>query len=188
MALPTKLTEIIGDEEKAKALETALGEFFIPKTAYAELNAKLKTASDSLVASQKELDVAKTSTLTETEKTTKMQKDLETQIGGLAMQKNRMDAEHLFVAKGISEESYKEALDAMVTADPAATMKLANLFLGAVETASTKKAQDVKDALLKGAPPAGGGNTLPKSEEDKVRDLFKSQAPAIVMPIAEPQK
>ena len=184
MALPEKLLTIIGDEEKAKALETALGEFFVGKTAYNDLNAKFKQANTDLTTANSELETLKTSNLSESEKLTKQMKALEDQQKALAVQKNKMDVERLFVGKGIAEDSYSELLETMVTENSESTMKMANLFLKQMETLAETKAQAVKEELLKGAPPAGAGKGAPKTqtEEDKVRALFNRQPAVLTSP------
>jgi len=150
--LLNKLTELVGDEEKAKLLQSALGEFMIPKIEYAKKNEQLK-------AKDTELEQLRVASMSETEKFQHKLNETEALKSEYGRKLNRLDAEQLFVRAGLNKDAYEPLLDKVVSEDKEKTISLVNDFVGILskerETITNKTKEDLINSTKK---PEGGSN------------------------------
>jgi predicted DNA-binding protein (UPF0251 family) len=155
--LLNKLTELVGDEEKAKLVQSALGEFMIPKTEYAKKNEQLK-AKDS------ELEALRLASMSETEKLQHKLAEAEALRNEYGKKSNRLDAEQLFVRAGLNKDTYEPLLDKVVSEDKEKTISLVNDFVGILskerESITNKTKEDLINSTKK---PEGGTSPEGKS-------------------------
>jgi hypothetical protein len=150
--LLNKLTELVGDEEKAKLVQSALGEFMIPKTEYAKKNEQLK-------AKDTELEQLRVASMSETEKFQHKLNETEALKSEYGKKLNRLDAEQLFVRAGLNKDAYEPLLDKVVSEDKEKTISLVNDFVGILskerENITNKTKEDLINSTKK---PEGGSN------------------------------
>jgi hypothetical protein len=148
-----KLVEVIGDEGKAKEVQSALGEFMLPKTEYAKLRDQLKER-------ETELESIRTSSMSEKEKFEHELAKAQNIQKEYSIKTNRLEAATLFTQAGLSKEAYETLLDKAVSEDRDKTLGLVNDFIGLLgkekETVANKTKQELIDQTKK--PEAGDGD------------------------------
>jgi len=136
-----KLVEVVGDEEVAKKVQSALGEFMLPKTEYAKIKS-------SLTEKEKELESLKLASMDNDQK---LQHEL---AKAQAIQKefgiktNRLEAEKAFVEAGLTKDVYEDILEKSVSDDRERTLSLVNGFVGILSKEKENVANRTKEELI----------------------------------------
>ena len=152
------LKELIGDEVKAKEVQSKLGEYMIPKTEYAKLRDKNKEY-ETQIESQRIASMNEQEKLQhELSKAQAIQKDF-------LVKSNRLDAERIFVEAGLSKEAYDSILDSTVTDDRERTISTVNTFVNILSKEKELVASKTKEALINQTPKPDSGNTPPETNK-----------------------
>ena len=161
--LLNKLVEVVGDEEVAKKVQSALGEFMIPKTEYSKLNEKLKAKDTELEATKLSKMDSEQLLQHELAKAQALQKEY-------GIKTNRLEAEQIFVQAGLKKEVYENLLEKTVSEDKERTISLVNDFVGILskekESIINKTKEDLINSTKKpetGTPPEGAKVNAPKT-------------------------
>lgn len=136
-----KIKELVGSEEVAKQVQSALGEFMIPKTEYAKQRDKSKELETLL-------EQSKLATMNEQEKFQHETAKLQATQKELASKLNRVDAERVFIQAGLSAEDYGMLLEQTVSDDKDKTLALANGFVSVLTKQKDFVANKTKEDLM----------------------------------------
>ena len=157
------LKEIIGDEEKAKKAQSALGEFMLPRAEYNKVAEKLK-------AKDEELEKIKLASMDQSqllEHELNKAKALQSEYG---VKTNRLEAEKLFVGAGLTSEQYSKLLDTSVSEDREKTLSLVNGFIEILGKEKENVANKTKESLINQTKkPETGEDTNKPDPTPKVR-------------------
>lgn len=160
-----KLVELIGDEEKAKTVQSSLGEFMIPKSEYAKVRDAYKTKENELeqvklssMDSQQRLEH-------ELAKATALQKEY-------GVKTNRLEAERLFVEAGLSSDVYTDILEKSVSDDRERTLSLVNGFVSILAKEKDAVANKVKEDLVNSTQKPVNGDAISEIKPVKVKTTF----------------
>lgn len=120
--------------------------------------------------------------LTDAEKTANALKAAETAKIEYAKKSNRLDAEKILVAAGLTEEEYKDLIDGIVSDDAERTKTLATNLASMVSKQKAAVEQRVKEEIMDNTltPGRSGTGSIGTEEETKAEKVAKS--------IAETQK
>lgn len=112
--------------------------------------------------------------LTDEEKIQKALADAETAKTDYARKSNRLDAEKILVAAGLTEKEYEALMDSIVTDDAEATKtnatNLANLIKGQKDAAIQKTKEEMMDSTP--TPGGGSGGNETKTEAEKFAETM----------------
>lgn len=130
-----------------------------------------KAEYDELIRKAGEYDKLEEAGLTDEEKVQKALKDAEDAKADYAKKTNRLDAEKILVAAGLTEEDYKDLIDGIVS-DNADTTKsmatnLANLITKQKESAVQKTKEELMDGTHTPGGSGGGGGADDKTDAEK---------------------
>lgn len=143
--LKEKLVELIGDEEKAELVSSALGEFMIPKSQY---NEKVKQAKQK----EEELESIRLANMSKEEQL----KHAEEKALGLqkeyAKKLNKFEAEKLFMGAGLSSEDYGAFIDDIVSENTEQTLKVAQSFVGTINKQKELVENKMKETNINSTP------------------------------------
>lgn len=105
--------------------------------------------------------------LTDAEKAAKALADAEAAIVDFAKKSNRLDAEKILVAAGLTEEDYKDLIDGIISDDAEKTKSMATGLATMVTKQKESAIQKTKEELMDGTPnPAGGSGGGDEETED----------------------
>ena len=160
--LLNKLVELVGDEEKAKAIQSSLGEYMIPKTEYAKLR-------DANKQKDIELEQLKLSSMDSSQK-------LEHELAkAQAIQKefgtktSRLEAEKLFVEAGIASDLYNDILDKSVSEDKEKTMSLVNGFINIISKEKENAINKTKEQIVNSTPKPVTGDQIKDAKQEPIK-------------------
>lgn len=130
-----------------------------------------KAEYDELIRKAGEYDKLEEAGLTDEQKVQKALKDAEDAKADYAKKTNRLDAEKILVAAGLTEEDYKDLIDGIVS-DNADTTKsmatnLANLITKQKESAVQKTKEELMDGTNTPGGSGGGGGADEKTDAEK---------------------
>lgn len=107
--------------------------------------------------------------LTDAEKIQKALKDAEDSKVEFAKKSNKLDAEKILVAAGLTEEDYKDLIDGIVSDNAETTKALATSLAGMVSKQKDAAIQKTKEELMDGThTPGGEGGS---DEDEKSEDV-----------------
>lgn len=164
MDLLEKLKEIIGDDDKASLVQSALGEFMIPKSEYAKLRDKNKDLETQFEQTKLSAMTEQEKFQHELEKTKALQRDLNIKL-------NRAEAESVFIASGLTKEEYGELLEKSVSEDKEATLALVSGFANVLTKTKETVANKTKEDLMKIQTPPSG-DPVPPTPNKKIKTSF----------------
>ena len=105
--------------------------------------------------------------LTDAEKAAKALADAEAAKVDFAKKSNRLDAEKILVAAGLTEENYKDLIDGIISDDAEKTKSMATGLATMVTKQKESAIQKTKEELMDGTPnPAGGSGGGDEKTED----------------------
>lgn len=130
-----------------------------------------KAEYDELIRKAGEYDKLEEAGLTDEQKVQKALKDAEDAKLDFEKKTNRLDAEKILVAAGLTEEDYKDLIDGIVS-DNADTTKsmatnLANLITKQKESAVQKTKEELMDGTNTPGGSGGGGGADDKTDAEK---------------------
>lgn len=164
-SLLEKLVEILGDEDKAKQVQSSLGEFMLPKTEYAKVRDALKLKEEELET----LRVANMDKDQKLEHELAKAKALQSDYG---IKTNRLEAERLFVEAGLSSDVYGDILDKSVSEDRERTIGLVNGFVSILSKEKETVASKVKEQLINSTKKPETGENMGESKPIVVKTTF----------------
>ena len=135
------LKGIVGDEEVASKVQSALGEFMIPKTEYAKVRDLVKT-KDS------ELEQLRVANMNESEKLQHELAKAQALQKDFSIKTNRLEAEKLFVSAGLSLDDYGSILDNSVSDDKDKTLSIVNGIVNVLAKEKESVANRTKEELI----------------------------------------
>ena len=91
---------------------------------------------------------------------------------------NRLDAERILLAAGLTEEDYKELIDGIITDDAVKTKAMANSLATMVSRQKEAAIQKTKEELMDSTPNPGGEPFSESREETEAEKAAKSIADA----------
>lgn len=135
-----------------------------------------KAEYDELIRKAGEYDKLEEAGLTDEQKVKKALKDAEDAKVDFEKKTNRLDAEKILVAAGLTEEDYKDLIDGIVS-DNADTTKsmatnLANLITKQKESAVQKTKEELMDGTNTPGGSGGGGGADDKTDAEKFAESF----------------
>jgi chaperonin cofactor prefoldin len=136
-----KLKELVGDEEVAKKVQSAIGEFMLPKSEYAKVK-------DNLKAKDEELEKIRLSNMDNEQRLQHELSKAQALQSEYSVKTNRLEAEKLFLGAGLSQELYGELLDKTVTDDREKTLSLVNGFVGILSKEKEFVVNKTKEELI----------------------------------------
>lgn len=158
------LVEIVGDEGKAKEVQSKLGEFMLPKTEYAKVR-------DQLKEKELELENIKVANMNEKQKIEHELAKAQAIQKEYSIKTNRLEAEKLFVGAGVAKEDYENLLVDLISEDGEKSLKLVNNFISVLgkekQTVADKTKQEIID---KTKTPQAGDDVNPSNP--KMRTSF----------------
>lgn len=105
--------------------------------------------------------------LTDAEKTAKALADAEAAKVDFAKKSNRLDAEKILVAAGLTEADYKDLIDGIISDDADKTKSMATGLATMVTKQKEAAIQKTKEELMDGTPaPSGGSGGAEEKSED----------------------
>lgn len=167
MTLLEKLNELLSQEASAEDIQSALGEFMIPKGTFNKVNEENKTLKTTIedlkgniTSLNGELETLKTANMNEQELLQHRLEQAEQQIKNHAIEKNRLSAENKFVSAGFEKEQYLPLLQQLVSEDSEKTLSLVDGFLALTNAkVEASKKQQLDELLDKNADlPKGDSN------------------------------
>lgn len=167
MTLLEKLNELLSQEASAEDIQSALGEFMIPKGTFNKVNEENKTLKTTIedlkgniTSLNGELETLKTANMNEQELLQHKLEQAEQQIKNHAIEKNRLSAENKFVSAGFEKEQYLPLLQQLVSEDSEKTLSLVDGFLALTNAkVEASKKQQLDELLDKNADlPKGDSN------------------------------
>ena len=135
------LKGIVGDEEVASKVQSALGEFMIPKTEYAKVRDLVKN-KDS------ELEQLRVANMNESEKLQHELAKAQALQKDFSIKTNRLEAEKLFVSAGLSLDDYGSILDNSVSDDKDKTLSIVNGIVNVLAKEKESVANRTKEELI----------------------------------------
>lgn len=160
-----KLVEVVGDEEVAKKVQSAVGEFMLPKPEYAKIK-------EALSLKEKELEEIRLASMDneqklqhELAKASALQKEY-------AVKTNRLEAERVFVEAGLSSSDYGDILDKSVSDDKERTLSLVNGFVGILSKEKEAVASRTKEELINSTKKPETGDALDETKPIKIKTTF----------------
>lgn len=160
-----KLVELIGDEDKAKQVQSSLGEFMLPKTEYAKVRDALKNKENELEQIRVANMDSEQKLQHELAKAQALQKDY-------GIKTNRLEAERIFVEAGLSSDTYSDILEKSVSDDRERTLSLVNGFVGILAKEKENVVNRTKEELVNSTQKPVGGEPLAESKPIKVKTTF----------------
>ena len=167
MTLLEKLQELLNNQASAEDIQSALGEYMIPKGTFNKVNEEnkqLKTQISTLELEKsdlnEQLEELKTANMNEQELLQHRLEKAEAQIKQHAVEKNRLAAENKFVGAGFEKEEYLPLLEQLVSEDTEKTLNLVDGFLQLANKKAEETKKAFKDELLE------GNSDLPKGDAD----------------------
>lgn len=127
-----------------------------------------KAEYDELLRKAGEYDKLEEAGLTDEEKVQKALKDAEDAKAEFAKKTNRLDAEKILLAAGLSEDDYKDLIDGIVSEDAEVTKTLATNLASLVGKQKEAAIQKTKEELMDGTDtPGGSGGGSGEGGEDE---------------------
>ena len=155
MTLLEKLNELLSQEASAEDIQSALGEFMIPKGTFNKVNEENKTLKTTIedlkgnvTSLNGELETLKTANMNEQELLQHRLEQAEQQIKNHAIEKNRLSAENKFVSAGFEKEQYLPLLQQLVSEDSEKTLSLVDGFLALTNAKVEASKKQQLDELL----------------------------------------
>lgn len=108
--------------------------------------------------------------LTDEEKIQKALADAEASKLEFAKKSNKLEAEKILVAAGLTEEDYKDLIDGIVSDNEETTKAMATSLAGMVSKQKDAAVQKTKEELMDGTKTPGGGSGEPP-EDEKTEDV-----------------
>ena len=164
MTLLEKLNELLLKGSSAEDIQSALGQFMIPKGEFNKVNDENKTLKSKVANLEtnvgdlnSEIETARTANMDEQELMKHQLEQAQGKIKSHAIEKNRLTAENKFVGAGFQKEEYEALLEKIVSDDDAHTMGLVDSFLSLTKSKVDGAKTGVVDDLLKNnlTPPKG---------------------------------
>lgn len=84
---------------------------------------------------------------------------------------NKLDAEKILVAAGLTEEDYKDLIDGIVSDDAETTKAMATNLSNLIKNQKDSAVQKAKEELMDNTNTPGGGNGGGSGEDDKTDDV-----------------
>ena len=84
---------------------------------------------------------------------------------------NKLDAEKILVAAGLTEEDYKDLIDGIVSDDAETTKAMATNLSTLIKNQKDSAVQKAKEELMDNTPTPGGGNGGGSGEDEKTDDV-----------------
>lgn len=156
------LKEIIGDEEKAKKAQSALGEFMLPRAEYNKVAEKLK-------AKDEELEKIKLANMDQSQLLEHELNKAKALQSEFSVKTNRLEAEKLFVGAGLTSEQYSKLLDSSVSEDKEKTLSLVNGFIEILGKEKESVASKTKESLINQTKKPETGEETKPEQSPKVR-------------------
>lgn len=126
-----------------------------------------KADYDELVRKAAEYDILQEADLTDAEKIQKALQAAEDAKADYAKKSNRLDAEKILVAAGLTEEDYKDLIDGIISDDAEKTKSMATGLATMVTKQKESAIQKTKEELMDRTPnPAGGSGGGEEKTED----------------------
>lgn len=163
-------------EDKLKALMDMNGKAVNAEKAKAkELQSKLDQAEESIQKLSEASEAKSKAAMTIEERMKAMEEAYAAKERDLAIERNRLDAQRIFSAAGISEEDYEPLMATVVSADNAATNANASAIASLVSAQRTSAEQAAKQAMLNGTPKPGGDNAKPTISKEQFESMTYSE-------------
>lgn len=133
----------------------------------AEHQSELDEANAKAAELENKLKEMESNSLTDAEKLENALKEATETKAKYEAASNRLDVEKMFVTAGLAEDSYKDLLDSIVSADKKTSVKTAETIIAVLESQKSSVEAKVKEELMKGNPnpddhSGGGGEPSPK--------------------------
>lgn len=126
-----------------------------------------KADFEELTRKAAEYDKLQEADLTDAEKIQKALQDAESAKTDYAKKSNRLDAEKILVAAGLTEEDYKDLIDGIISDDADKTKSMATGLATMVTKQKEAAIQKTKEELMDGTPaPSGGSGGAEEKSED----------------------
>lgn len=109
--------------------------------------------------------------LTDAEKIQKALKDASDSKTKYEKELNKLDAEKILVAAGLTEDDYKDLIDGIVSDDAEKTKTLATNLSTLIKNQKDSAAQKAKEELMDSTKTPGGGNGGGSGEDEKTDDV-----------------
>lgn len=109
--------------------------------------------------------------LTDAEKIQKALKDAADSKKDYEKKANKLDAEKILVAAGLTEEDYKDLIDVIVSDDAETTKAMATNLSNLIKNQKDSAVQKAKEELMDNTNTPGGGNGGGSGEDDKTDDV-----------------
>lgn len=103
--------------------------------------------------------------LTDAEKIQKALKDAADSKKDYEKKVNKLDAEKILVAAGLTEEDYKDLIDGIVSEDSEATKTMATNFANLIKSQKDSAIKKTREELMDGTNTRGGGSGGDEGEE-----------------------
>lgn len=103
--------------------------------------------------------------LTDAEKIQKALKDAADSKKDYEKKVNKLDAEKILVAAGLTEEDYKDLIDGIVSEDAEATKTMATNFANLIKSQKDSAIKKTREELMDGTNTRGGGSGGDEGEE-----------------------
>ena len=110
--------------------------------------------------------------LTDAEKAAKALADAETAKIEFAKKSNRLEAEKILVAAGLTEEDYKDLIDGIVSDNEESTKAMATSLAGMVSKQKDAAIQKTKEELMDDTPTPGGSGGTGGDDEKTEAEKF----------------
>lgn len=163
--LLNKLVEVVGDEELAKKVQSAVGEFMLPKTEYAKVK-------ESLKSKETELEQIRLSSMDNEQKLAHEIAKAEALQRDYGIKTNRLEAERIFVESGLTKDLYDDILEKSVTDDRERTLSLVNGFVGILNKEKETTINKAKEELLNSTKKPETGEDVKAKEPAKLKTNF----------------
>lgn len=112
--------------------------------------------------------------LTDAEKIQKALQDAEDSKKDYEKKVNKLDAEKILVAAGLTEEDYKDLIDGIVSEDAEATKTMATNFANLIKSQKDSAIKKTREELMDGTNTpggSGGGSGNPDEKTDDVKNV-----------------
>jgi len=164
-----KIKGLVGDDAKADEIISSIKEAFIDKEQYNRKIKDLEKAAAERDALQGEIEKNRLASMSEVEKLEHALKQTENAKLEYAKKLNRLDAEKLFLSKGISQETYGTIIDNFIYEDAETTQKVVT---GVIETIVKERESAVaktKEDMLGTTPQPGATPPASAQQTKKIR-------------------
>lgn len=112
--------------------------------------------------------------LTDAEKIQKALKDAADSKKDYEKKVNKLDAEKILVAAGLTEEDYKDLIDGIVSEDAEATKTMATNFANLIKSQKDSAIKKTREELMDGTNTRGGGSGGGSGNPDEKTDDVKN--------------